>query len=126
HCAFCYCTCHGINTRQPTRCELKFLYLRQGIIDMLIRTMGRFLTALLIYSLAFMLMSAYVQAQHKRQSSPTLLFNKFEQAHQQGNLTDTAYLATIDSLTSHLLAKGEIFPVDTLLSYLSYYQHVAW
>ncbi len=88
--------------------------------------MARFLTILFFYSFPVMAIQANVQAKHEQPSSQTALFEKLEQAHQKGKITDTAYLATIDSLTSHLLAKGVIFPVDTLLGLLSHYQQVAW
>ncbi len=88
--------------------------------------MARFLIVFFFYSLLMMAIQANVQAQQEQPPSQTALFKKFEQAHQKGKLTDTAYLATIDSLTSHLLAKGVIFPVDTLLSHLNHYQQVAW
>ncbi len=88
--------------------------------------MSRPLSSIFFQVLSIIIIQANVQAQQEPPTSQNVLFEAFERAHQQGRVTDTAYLKSIDSLTSHLLGKGIIFPVDTLLGHLSHYQQVAW
>ncbi|WP_353196079.1 ATP-binding protein [Parapedobacter defluvii] len=76
------------------------------------------LTTLALSAFLLIMIPSNVQAQEQ--------FNDINQAYHQGQLTDTSYLKRVDSLTSHLLAQGVFFPVDTLLHHLKLYQNIAW